>query len=635
MPHGYHGRIIHVDLTSGTFEIEQPDESFYRLYMGGSALGAYYLLRDTPVGADPLGPENTLVLALSVVTGAPLAGLSRLTAVAKSPLTDVVGDSQCGGFFPAKMKFAGFDAAVIHGRAPKPVYLWIHDGEVELRSAEHLWGRVTGDVDAAIREELRDRRIEVLQCGPAGERLARFAAIMNRSSRACGRTGLGAVMGSKNLKGLAVRGSAVPTLADPRGVRELASWGAKHFEASDIYGLRLFGTAEGMNAQNSAGGLPAHNWDSGYFANADALSGPTISQTILVKTDTCHACMVRCKRVVQVPEGPYRVEPLYGGPEYESLSALGTYCDIDDLRAVTYANQLCNMYGLDTISCGATIAWAMDCYEHGIITRDDTGGLELRFGDPQVMVRLTEMIAKREGFGDLLAEGSARAAAEIGRGAEDLVVAVKGEELPAHMPQVKRSLALIYAVNPFGADHESSEHDPSYVAYPHRMAAIGLTTPQPDEVLNPEKVEFTFRTQHVFSCLDTLNVCHFVWGISAQLYDFPQLVQAVRAITGWPVDLAELLKVGERRVNLLRAFNAHEGVGRQQDTLPRKLMKPLSGGKSDGLFVSEEELERAKDVYYQLAGWDVVSGMPSTAKLEELGLGWVQERVVPQARREL
>jgi aldehyde:ferredoxin oxidoreductase len=627
MPYGYHGAILHVDLTSGKMEVEHPDESFYRTYMGGSALGLYYLLRSTPAKADPLGPENTLILALSVLTGAPISGQSRMTAVAKSPLTDTAGDSQCGGFFPAEMKFAGFDAVVLRGRAPKPVYLWLHGGEAELRPAEHLWGKITGEAEAMIRAELGDEKVQIAQCGPAGERGVRFSAIMNMSNRANGRNGMGAVMGSKNLKAVAVRGTEKPALADRKAVIEMAKWGAAHFEESDAYGLGLLGTAEIVGSQHKAGGLVTRNWSSGAFDGWQPLDGKTMAETILKERDTCYACTVRCKRVVEIKEGPYTADPLYGGPEYETIATFGSYCGIDDLAAVAQASQLCNMYGMDTISCGATIAWAMDCFDAGLITLEDTGGIDLSFGNVESMVRLTEMIGKREGFGDVLAEGSARAAARIGRGTEERVVTVKKQELPAHMPQVKRSLALIYAVNPFGADHQSSEHDPAYKAYPERMAEIGLTDPQPNKVLNEEKVRFALKTQYAYSALDSVNMCQFVFGPAWQLYGSGQLVQTMQAITGWDITLDELMRLGERRLNMLRAFNAREGIGREADRLPKKLEKALVGGKSDGLFVPPEEVEQAKDIYYAMAGWDVATGTPTRSRLEELDLAWVADVV--------
>jgi aldehyde:ferredoxin oxidoreductase len=622
--YGYTGKILHVDLTTHALKIEEPGIDFYRKYMGGSALGAYYVIRNTPVGTNALSPENTLVFALSVLTGTPISGQSRMTVVAKSPLTDVIGDSQCGGFFPAEMKFSGYDAVVVNGRSEVPVYLWLHDGEAALHPAGHLWGKVTGEVDATIREELGDDRIEIAQCGPAGEKLVRFSSIINMSNRANGRTGMGAVMGSKNLKAIAVRGDKKPLLADRDGLIELARWGAKNLEESDVYSTALLGTAGIVKSQNSKGGLPTRNWSSGVLEGWKQLDGRTMSDTILRERDTCFGCVVRCKRVVEVKEGSFQVNPVYGGPEYETVAALGSYCGVDDLEAVSYANQLCNMYGMDTISCGATIAWAMDCFEKGILTAKDTGGVELHFGDADALVKVVEMIAEREGFGDLLAEGSARAAKAIKRDSEDLVVAVKKQEYPAHMPQVKPSLALIYAVNPFGADHMSHAHDPDYEAHPERMARLGLNNPQPSKVLNEEKVRYALITQHVHSCLDSLNLCQFVFGPGWQLYGPDQIVAAVKAITGWDVTLQELLDLGERRVNMLRAFNAREGVGREDDILPKKIQTALEGGASDGKFIDKEELRKAQDLYYSMAGWDVSTGMPTREKLEELGLGWIE-----------
>jgi aldehyde:ferredoxin oxidoreductase len=283
------------------------------------------------------------------------------------------------------------------------------------------------------------------------------------------------------------------------------------------------------------------------------------------------------------------------------------------------------MYGMDTISCGCTIAWAMDCFEHGLITLEDTGGIDLRFGNAAALVEITELIGKREGFGKVLGEGSARAAEILGVG-QDLVVAVKKQELPAHMPQVKRSLGLIYSVNPFGADHMSSDHDNGYESYNSRLAELGLVDPQPARVLNAEKVRFAIYTQFAYSLLDTACVCSFVWGPSWQLYNLEQFTEMMGAVTGWNVNLFELMKVGERRLNLMRAFNAREGVGREADTVPKKLTQGLQGGVSDGVIVTVEEIETAKDLYFEMLGWDQ-NGMPRRAKLEELALGWVADEL--------
>ncbi len=628
MAYGFNGKVLHVDLTTGTLEVEEPGEAFYRQYLGGSAIGMHYALTLIPPGADALGPENVLVLSLGAATGAAISGQSRVSANAKSPLGGAIGDAQAGGFWPAEAKGAGFDAYVFTGKASRPVYLWVQDGQAELRDASHLWGQVTGEAEAAIRQELGDDKIEVLQIGPAGEQQVRFACIINMRNRANGRTGMGAVMGSKNLKAVAVRGHKRPEVADRKALAGLARWGAQNFEGSNVYSMGVNGTADVLAPQNETGTLPTRNWASGSFEGYEALSGDTMSDTILKERDTCYACVVRCKRVVETEWQGHKVEPQYGGPEYETLSTFGSYCGVDDLAAVAYANQLCNMYGMDTISCGATVAFAMDCYERGLLTTADTGGLELCFGSAEAMVRLTEQIARREGLGHLLAEGSTRAAQRIGRGAEDLVVAVKGTELPAHMPEVKRSLALIYAVNPFGADHQSSEHDPAYEddydSYAERMASLNLLEPQPKFSLTPEKVKFALYTEQFYSLLDSVNVCQFVYGPSWHLYSPNQLVDVVRAVTGWDLSLWEMMKVGERRLNMMRAFNVRHGLGRQDDVLPAKLAQPRAGGASDGIAIDFGELEQAKDLYYAMCGWSP-EGVPTRARLEELSLGWVAD----------
>ncbi len=625
MPYGYHGRILHVDLTTAKLEVEEPDAAFYRRYVGGSALGAYYLFRNTPPGADPLGPENTLSLTVSVVTGAPISGLSRVAATAKSPISGLADESAAGGFFPAELKFSGFDGIVIRGKAEHPVYLWVRDGQAELRDAAHLMGRFTADVEDAIRGDLGDAKIQILQCGPAAEAGVLYGALVNNANRVNGRGGMGTVMASKNLKAVAVRGRNRPEVADRDRLGALSRWGASNVDQSGVAGFKRLGTSVLVLPQSRVGGFPTRNWSSGTFAGVESISGEQMAETILKKTDTCYACAVRCKRVVESTEGRYCLNPRYGGPEYESISALGSYCEVDDLEAIAYANQLCNMYGMDTISCGGTIAWAMDCFERGLLTTDDTGGIDLRFGSADALVQTVEQIGKRVGIGRVLGEGSVRAAEALGVG-QDLVVAIKGRELPAHMPHTKRTMALLYAVNPGGADHTVYEHCTSYPRFPERMAEIGLLDPQPPAVLNAEMVRYSLYSQHLISGLDCLCGCKFVWGPAWQLYSSNQLVEAVQAITGWSVSLWELMKAGERRVNLLRAFNAREGIGAEADTMPAKMESPLHGGATDGVAITREEFEAAKSLYYQMAGWSE-NGRPTRAKLEELSLGWAADEL--------
>jgi len=515
---------------------------------------------------------------------------------------------------------------------------WIKDGQYELRDASHLWGSITGETEHTIRKELEDEKIEVLQIGPAGERGVRFAGILSNSNRANGRTGMGAVMGSKNLKAVAVRGKNRPSIADKSRLSKLAKWGATNLADSDIAGMAKYGTNETTGANQASGTLPAYNYNSGVFDGWEKIDGPTMYDTVLrgaaegkqdrLGRDTCYACTVRCKRVVEIKEGPYKVDPRYGGPEYETTSTFGNYCAIDDLAAICKANEICNKYGMDTISCGATISWAFEAFNEGKLTLDDTDGLDLSWGNAESMVKLTEKIANREGFGDLLAEGSERAAKKIGRGTESYLITFKGQEAPAHMPRVKRSLAVIYAANPFGADHQSHEHDPviedDFEYYTERLGVMGFTEGVEPRSLGDEKMRFTVASQRLYAAMDCLTICQFVFGSAWQLYGPDDIVELVQAVTGWEdFSYAEIEKVGERRINMMRAFNAREGFDRKDDLVPEKLFKPLKGGASDGWKLDRTEFETALDKYYEISGWDVASGLPTREKLEELDLGWV------------
>ncbi|HRV95003.1 MAG TPA: aldehyde ferredoxin oxidoreductase C-terminal domain-containing protein, partial [Anaerolineae bacterium] len=505
------------------------------------------------------------------------------------------------------------------------------------------WGKITGEVEAILHEELGDKNIEVAQIGPAGETMVRYAAIINMSNRANGRTGMGAVMGSKNLKAVVVRGKKGKkkfTVANKQAIIDMARYGAKIIPESDVAGLGKYGTAETTGSQQVVGGLPSYNFNSGVFDEWEAIDGTTMYDTILRGADvdkqdlrgrdTCYSCTVRCKRVVEITEGPYKVDPHYGGPEYETTSTFGNYCGVGDLAAVAYANQICNQYGMDTISCGATIAWAMECFENGKITTDDTGGIELKFGNAEAMVTMTEMIARGEGFGQLLGLGSAAAAEVIGRGTEEYLITSHKQEAPAHMPQLKSSLGVIYATNPFGADHQSSEHDAAYEkdfdSYAERLKVLDLTQPQPKRSLTPEKIRYAVQTQYIYSAMDSVNVCQFVYGPTWQLFHVDQLRDLIEYVTGWDITVPEIMTVGERRLNMLRAFNAREGIDREQDKLPEKMFKKaLKGGRSDGLKVDRAQFEAALDEYYRQNEWDVETGIPTRHKLEALDLGWVAE----------
>ena len=629
MPKGYNGKILLVDLTTRTVEVEEPSEDFYRKYMGGSALGAYYCLRDIPVGADPLGPDNVLVFAPSVITGAPVPCLSRFTATAKSPLTNAIGDAQGGGWWPPELKWAGYDAVVVKGKADKPVYIWIDNGKVEIRDAAHLWGNSTGEAETLIRKEHNDDRIRFVGIGQGGENLVKYACIINERKHAAGRTGMGAVMGSKNLKAIASRGNKKSlSYHDPEKLKEITKMAPEMMKQNAIMeSLRDLGTNSGLVSQQESGGLPTRNFSSGVFEGYESITAERMHETIFVKGESCYLCPVRCKRVVEVKE-PYDVDPSYGGPEYETIASLGSYLGIDDLEAISKANELCNKYSLDTISAGGSIAFAMECYENGLLTLEETDGMELRFGSDDLLVPLIEKIAFREGIGNRLADGPKEFAKKIGKGAEKYSMDVKGNPLPAHMPRLKRGLALMYAVNPFGADHVSSDQDPAFTPetpelYKSRSKKLGLPLPMPATSLDADKTRMMFYSQQYFSLMDTLTVCAYGFG-TLFMYDMDQLVETVKAITGWNVSSWELMKVGERRTNMLRAFNAREGFSAKEDTLPDRLFEPLPEGPSKGLHVDRKEWEQSKRDYYAMAGWDIESGNPTPGKLLELGLEWIK-----------
>ena len=632
MAQGFAGKILQVDLTKQTLTIEKPTESFYRKYIGGSMMGMYYILDGLEPGVDPLETENILTFMLSPLTGVPVSGQSRMTTNAKSPLVDGIGDSQAGGFFPAELKFAGYDGIVVRGKASHPVYLLIRDGKAEIREARHLWGKTTGEVEEILKEELQDSKIEIAQCGPAGEQEVRLAAIMNMANRANGRTGMGAVMGSKNLKAIVVRGSSkkIP-VANPEAVSKFAKDGLKAIkDHGSSQSLKHDGTAGGVDWQNMTGTLPTRNYNEGQFEGFEKISGETMTETLLTGNHTCYACAIRCKRVIESEWMSKAIEARYGGPEYETVATFGSYCGVDDLKAVIYANQICNQYGLDTIGTGATIAWAMECFENDVLSEEEIG-FPLPFGDAEAMVRATDMLAKREGFGDILAEGSRRAASILEKGNEYLIT-VKGSELPAHMPRVKPSLGLIYAVNPFGADHQSSEHDPGIeegtpAEAMRNLKLLGFDETLPEGSFGKDKVRYALRTHQYYSFMDSINLCQFVFGLTWVVFGPEDTVDLVRAVTGWDdFDVDELMEAGERRLNMLRLFNMREGLDRTQDILPDKLFRPLDGtGPSSGDALKREDIETAKDEYYRLANWDKRTGNPTPETLTRLGLEWALE----------
>jgi len=621
MPFGYNGKILRVNLSDGRISIERPNENFYRRYLGGEGFVAYYLLREVKPGIDPLSPENKLIFAAGPLTGAPIPGCGRNSVGAKSPLTGGFGEAEVGGMWGAELKRAGFDAIIVEGRAESPVYLWVHDGEAEIMDAKHLWGKDTGETQTIIRRELGDNLIRVASIGPGGENLVRFACIIVDLRNAAGRTGMGAVMGSKNLKAIAVRGRERVEVYDPNKLRELSRWLNENMSKFRfVNDLHNYGTGAGMDAGAASGNLPFRNFRDGGFPSPEKLDARTIKKTISIGMEGCYACSVRCKKVVRIGE-PWSVDPAYGGPEYEALAALGSNCGIDNLEAVTKANELCNRYSLDVISTGVTIAFAMECYENDIISSEDTGGLELRFGNAEAMVKMVENIAYRKGLGKILAEGVRGASKTIGRGSEKYAMHVKGLEIPMHEPRLKRALGLGYAVSPTGADHMHNMHDTGLASSGpmlDALSSLGVLEPIPLEDLGPKKIR-AFIYYVDWRVLDNcLLICDFL------PWDFNQKTEIVRAVTGWNTSAWELMKAGERVITMARIFNIREGFNKKDDWLPERFFKPTRGGPLSNTSLDPNIFRNALELYYEMMGWSK-DGVPTRARLEELDIGWAYE----------
>ena len=618
MPYGYNGKILRVNLTEGKVASEELPETFYRLYFGGEGMIGYYLLKEVSAAIDPLGPQNKLVFAAGVMTGVPVGGCGRHCVGGKSPLTGGFGSAESGGYWGTELKMTGIDAIIIEGKAEKPVYLFVNDNKAQIRDAKHLWGMKTLECQAAIRKELDDPLVKVTQIGPAGEKMVLFANISNDLDAFAGRTGLGAVMGSKHLKAVACRGHQRVRLAEPSVVSEIGKWVSENAPINDK-SQHEFGTASLIKPLNALGGLPTYNFMSGSFAGADNISGDKISETIFKKRRSCFACPIQCKREVEITE-PYTVDPHYGGPEYETLSALGSNCGIDDLKAVAKGNELVNAYGVDSISCGAAISFAMECFERGLLTKKDTGGLDLRFGNAEAMLAMIEQIVERKGLGALLSEGTVRAARKIGAKAEESVLAIKGQEMPMHDPRLKQGFGLGCAMSPTGADHCHNMHDTAFVALSSlmkEMSALGITSPLPANDLSAQKVRLlTYYTQWMHF-LNSAVCCYFV--VVYGNIGFERMTHLIRSVTGWNVSLFELMRVGERAMNLARVFNIREGFTSDDDLIPKRFFQKQPCGPLE-IAIDPETFLQAKETYYRMQGWD--NGVPSRAKLAELNIEW-------------
>lgn len=609
---GYAGKILRVELSRERVETQALDEDLAKKFIGGSGLAAKILYDETGADTDPLGPENLLIFMTGPFAATPVITSGRHAVVTKSPLTGIFAESDSGGTWGAVLKKAGFDGIVVKGKAKKPVYLWVVEGRAEIRDASHLWGQDTYEVEGAIREETRKDAV-VASIGPAGEKLVRFASILTdgKDARAAGRAGVGAVMGSKNLKAIAVHGTQAVEMADAEALRaslkDLSPMVAKNTE-----GMRKFGTAGGLAAFENLGSLPLQNWkfQGRWQQGAEKIAGPAMAAKILTGNYYCDRCVIGCGRRVKIDKGPYAgVEG--AGPEYETMAFLGSLCLVDDLEAIAKGNELCNRYGMDTISTGAAIAFAMEAYEKGLIGKQETGEIELLWGRGDVMVKMVEKIGKREGLGNLLGEGVRRAAETLGRNSVEFSLHVKGLEIPGHDPRAYNGGALSYATSNRGACH--------LAGFTHvferilTMPEIGVETPLPRTEVKG-KGELAAKTQNVMCLFDALKLCKFTLFGGLKL---TPIVDWYTYVTGVSMDVAEFLQIGERIFNLKRLYNVRCGVSRKDDTLPSRFLTLKRTG--EGLTPNLPPLGEMLSDYYGYRGWSE-EGIPLPEKLQELGL---------------
>jgi len=611
---GYAGIVLEVSLTEGKFRKFSTEDFFdLKLFTGGKGWGAILLWKRLTPGTDPLAPENILAFLTGPLTGTLCPG-SRMCIVTKSPLTGTFCDSHVGGHFGAEMKYAGYDAIIIRGRSEKPVYLLIRDDEVELRDAGSLWGLGVFETEDRIRSLNNDFTLRVASIGQAGEKNVRFACICVDRYRQAGRGGTGAVMGSKNLKAIAVKGSGMIRLHD---VENFLKFTAEAREAllrnETIQARKRWGTARTVIFASDQDLIPTRNFQEATFEKADLLSAETLEKRFWVKHKACHSCPVNCGKLGIIKKGSYS-GTIVEGVEYETLALMGTNCAVEDYKAVAHANMLCDNYGLDTISTGNVIAFIMECYEKGIINKQDMDGLECHFGNPEVLIRLVKKIAFRQGIGNQLAEGIKRLANSMGEKAERIAIEVKGLETPGYDPRSSPGLGLAYVTADRGGCHTR--------AWPTSYEIAGKT---PDGAIidrfSTEKRASIVKVQQDYgAAVDCLVGCWFVRGVIGK----ERYVKMLDAATGIKMTVEEFLQLGERVWNLVRMFNVREGFTRKDDTLPwRFLNEPLPSGVAKGRHLTREQLKTMLDEYYMLRGWNRATGTPTKEKLKELGLNFV------------
>jgi len=606
---GYAQKLLYVDLGSGKIERKTLDQEVAQTFLGAKGLAARTLFEEIKPGTDPLGPENVLMFSTGPMTGTPLAGGVKYSVATRSPLTGTWNDSSSSGFFGPQLKLAGYDALLFRGKADKPVYVWITGDKVEIRPADHLWGKNAHETDSAVKAEVGDDRASVAVIGPGGEQLVRYACISNDIWRHAARGGTGAVMGSKNLKAVAVRAKGKVALADPDALRALRTdlhaklksqvnrWGVKH-------NLMFEGTNEFLDDEIDTGVTPWRN-----FQTVRDIPMQEALASHYVKSRACPGCGQTCWIFRGVKEGPYAgVEGV--GPEYESLACLGPVCDVTDIPTILKANSLCNLYGIDTISTGVSVAFAMECFEEGLLTQSDVGGIDLKFGNGEGLIAMIDMIGRRQGIGKLLGEGTLRASKEIGQGSEKYAIHTKGLEYPGYMPKLFPGMALALATADRGACHLRAWISEEVFTHSLKKGEV-----DPAEL--KARAELVATTQNRMAWLNSTGLCTH----DAYFYYYPTIPEVLKAVIGRDQTEEEWLKIGERVYTLTRLFNCREGFRRQDDALPRRFSyEPIPDGPNKGALIDPVAFEQMLDHYYDARGWDRLTGIPKDATVAALGL---------------
>ena len=607
---GYTGKIGWIDLTRATTETKDLDEDIARKYLGGKGLGAHLLYKHLKPDTNPLGPGNILIFVTGPLTGTTFPTVSRSGVITKSPLTGTFLDSYSGGFFGTQMTWAGFDALVVTGMAAEPTYILVNNGKISLMDAQGLWGLSTSECEQQLKDAHKTEeaeRISVAAIGQAGENGVKFANIINEK-RAHGRGGAGAVMGSKNLKAVVLKGDGKFPLADEPGFREIVKRCRKKIADHPMTGkggvFPKMGTMMTVDLTQETGTLPTKNWQENTFGLSEKINGEAFLK-YSVQPRACFACPIGCSRDTRALQRGR--EYITEGPDYETIYAMGSNCDIGDPEVIIAADRLCDDYGMDTISCGVAIGFAMECFERGLITREDTGGIELIFGNGDALLDTIVLIGKREGIGELLSEGVMRASGKI-PGTGDFAMHVKGLELPGYDPRGMKGQGLTYALSDRGGCHVRSNT--------LRTELLGLPEPI-DRYGYTDKAAMVWNLQLAYATCDCIIACLFgAFAITPE--DF---AEAISAATGWDLTLEELRTIAERAWNTTRLFNVREGFTKQDDTLPGRLFAQSStAGPSKGQVVDRDAFEKMIEDYYGVAGWDRATGIPTDEKLKALGI---------------